>query len=131
MAIPMATITSQLSSTPTMFDLRYSNWNQDFFMGLKPNAQYGSSAALNLAPATSSFISFSNSLTNAPVSTDNSGFLTTSSSSSWNIGSNDVSALRKALGLSTSSTSSDVTSVFSIRSSSSRSYATLERGNSI
>lgn len=29
-----------------MFDLRYSNWNKDYFMGLLPNSQYGDSASI-------------------------------------------------------------------------------------
>lgn len=29
-----------------MFDLRYFNWNKDYFMGLLPNAQYGDAASL-------------------------------------------------------------------------------------
>lgn len=29
-----------------MFDLRYFNWNKDYFMGLLPNSQYGDSASI-------------------------------------------------------------------------------------
>lgn len=31
-----------------MFDLRYYNWNKDYFMGLLPNSQYGDSASIIL-----------------------------------------------------------------------------------
>lgn len=31
-----------------MFDLRYFNWNKDYFMGLLPNSQYGDSASIIL-----------------------------------------------------------------------------------
>lgn len=31
-----------------MFDLRYYNWNKDYFMGLLPNSQYGDSASIVL-----------------------------------------------------------------------------------
>lgn len=31
-----------------MFDLRYSNWNKDLFMGLLPSAQYGTAASIQL-----------------------------------------------------------------------------------
>lgn len=32
-----------------MFDMRYANWNKDFFMGVLPNAQYGSEAEVDLS----------------------------------------------------------------------------------
>lgn len=36
---------SQISTTSeNMFDLRYANWNKDLFMGVLPNAQYGSAS---------------------------------------------------------------------------------------
>lgn len=31
-----------------MFDLRYFNWNKDYFMGLLPNSQYGDSASIQI-----------------------------------------------------------------------------------
>lgn len=38
---------SQISTTSeNMFDLRYANWNRDLFMGVMPNAQYGSAASV-------------------------------------------------------------------------------------
>lgn len=30
-----------------MFDLRYSNWNKDYFMGVLPNSQYGDASIIN------------------------------------------------------------------------------------
>ena len=36
----------------TMFDLRYSNWNKDLFMGLLPNAQYGAASVIPVTPIT-------------------------------------------------------------------------------
>lgn len=30
----------------SMFELRYANWNKDYFMGLQPSAQYGNSASV-------------------------------------------------------------------------------------
>jgi hypothetical protein len=33
---------------PTFFDLRYANWNKDFFMGALPRAQYGDVASLSM-----------------------------------------------------------------------------------
>lgn len=34
---------------PNMFDLHYCNWNKDYFMGVKPNSQYGAAASVNLS----------------------------------------------------------------------------------
>lgn len=33
-------------SNENMFDLRYFNWNKDYFMGLLPNSQYGEAATI-------------------------------------------------------------------------------------
>lgn len=30
----------------TMFDLKYANWNKDYFMGLQPNSQFGDAASV-------------------------------------------------------------------------------------
>lgn len=46
--IPVSTLQSQSRTTENMFDLRYSNWNKDLFMGLLPNAQYGDAASINM-----------------------------------------------------------------------------------
>ena len=32
----------------TMFDIRYANWQKDYFMGLLPNSQYGDAATIDL-----------------------------------------------------------------------------------
>lgn len=32
----------------TMFDIRYANWQKDYFMGLLPNSQYGDAASIDL-----------------------------------------------------------------------------------
>lgn len=32
----------------SMFDIRYANWNKDYFMGLLPNSQYGDAATVDL-----------------------------------------------------------------------------------
>lgn len=34
--------------SPTMFDLRYCNWNKDMLMGVLPNSQFGDVAVLNI-----------------------------------------------------------------------------------
>lgn len=38
-----------------MFDMRYCNWNKDYFMGVKPRAQYGDEAGVSLYIDASNF----------------------------------------------------------------------------
>ena len=52
--IPVSSLYPSISTSENMFDLRYSNWNKDLFMGLLPDAQYGSSATIQ-APTAESF----------------------------------------------------------------------------
>lgn len=114
MAIPMSTITTQLGSQPTMFDLRYSNWNQDFFMGLKPNAQFGSSSALVLPPSSSASYFKLYGKPNSSLATDGNGLLFAGTDSNWSIDSYSIASLRKALGLSNSDDPTSISSTFSI-----------------
>lgn len=37
------------TSSPTMFDLQYVNWNKDYFMGLLPSSQYGNEAVVPMS----------------------------------------------------------------------------------
>lgn len=37
----------------TMFDIRYANWQKDYFMGLLPNSQYGDAATIDLGSSMS------------------------------------------------------------------------------
>ena len=86
-------------------------------MGLKPNAQYGSGAALNLAQPTSTLSNIplkSNSATSGSVTTDSNGYLLNNSNPGWTLSSSSIAVLRQALGLTSSNTESDVASVFSI-----------------
>nr|DAW99031.1 MAG TPA: Major capsid protein [Microviridae sp.] len=50
---------SQLALAPEMLQLRYANYPKDYFMGMLPNSQYGSVAAL---PSTFNFNGTSNSI---------------------------------------------------------------------
>lgn len=40
--------------SPTMFDLKYCNWNKDMLMGVLPNSQFGDVAVLNIDTSGSS-----------------------------------------------------------------------------
>ena len=83
-------------------------------MGLKPNAQYGSSAALNLSPTSSLFFNLKNGSVSSSVNTDSEGYLSAGSNVTWVLDNSNVNTLRKSLGLSNSDSSTDLSSVFSI-----------------
>ena len=66
--------------SPTMFDLRYCNWNKDMLMGVLPNSQFGDVAVINLelpggdlkAGFRTTDGKFISAVTNAPLTTANS-----------------------------------------------------------
>lgn len=66
--------------SPTMFDLRYCNWNKDMLMGVLPNSQFGDVAVIDLDMPTGDVKAgfrttdgkFISAVTNAPLTTDNS-----------------------------------------------------------
>lgn len=138
--IPVSTLQSQSRTTENMFDLRYSNWNKDLFMGLLPNAQYGEAASINLStlfqygamsPYNSTLIVQNEDGTAMPA---NVGMVTSSDSptgvfpnsrSLHPSGSSQpvnlilstfqIEQLRQALGLSTSETIDSAFSVLALR----------------
>lgn len=91
----------------TMFDIRYANWNKDYFMGLLPNSQYGDVASidvdfggLDISDATSLYL-YGNPGAEM-VSTSNTGLLqadTSASGRQWTLKSASVERLANALGL--------------------------------
>lgn len=127
----------------SMFDIRYANWNKDYFMGLLPNSQYGDAASIDInsvgltlsAPTDyntelygqgeENIIGVRGATTNPPstpyLSGVNSKLLSSNDSltasyvrlMSLNISSNDVLSLRNALGI-RSSSSSSLSSSFTI-----------------
>lgn len=48
--IPLQNIDYEVSN---MFDLRYADWNKDYFMGVLPNSQYGDAASIFLGGSSS------------------------------------------------------------------------------
>lgn len=44
--IPISVLVSQSNGVENMFDLRYTNWNKDLYMGVLPNSQYGDAASI-------------------------------------------------------------------------------------
>lgn len=46
--LPISDLTTA-TGVDNMFDLRYCNWNKDYFMGLLPKSQYGSAASISLS----------------------------------------------------------------------------------
>lgn len=46
--LPISSLVSQSDVIENMFDMRYTNWNKDLFMGVLPNSQYGDAASVML-----------------------------------------------------------------------------------
>lgn len=137
--IPLSQVDSAIQEN--MLDLRYCNWNKDLFMGLLPNAQYGAasiidtgsgnaSVALNFGD-TSNFTSLLrvgranqtyNSGETIQVASSSSsvpGFYETKTSGVTaalyqGFSASEVSSLRNALGLSSTNSSVDISTSFSI-----------------
>ena len=67
---------SQLNLAPEMLQLRYANYPKDYFMGILPNSQYGSVAALpgvyNLSGSGTSVVAVGNSHVDSVVNPDGS-----------------------------------------------------------
>lgn len=47
----MPEVSSDFWKSPTMFDLKYCNWNKDMLMGVLPNSQFGDVAVIDLSNA--------------------------------------------------------------------------------
>lgn len=54
--IPISVLSSQSNGVENMFDLRYTNWNKDLYMGVMPNSQYGDAASIFLGEPTSELV---------------------------------------------------------------------------
>lgn len=101
--IPVSTLQSQSRTTENMFDLRYSNWNKDLFMGLLPNAQYGDVASItglssSLPVSDNARLLFQVSSGGSPVEV-NKGLITGSVNSSNNGNVVNVSGSAANLGI--------------------------------
>lgn len=66
--IPVSTLISNPSSE-NMFDLHYTNWNKDLFMGVLPNSQYGDAASIQLPMIEDDTLAFAPLLTLFPSGT--------------------------------------------------------------
>ena len=102
--------------TENMFDLRYANWNKDYFMGVLPNSQYGDAASIDLSTLVSSGTTDGFNLINSSgsqsVITSTSGKLSAGGNTWWQFDSNGVNAIAKAMGY----TPERLSSAFSILS---------------
>ena len=54
--------------SPTMFDLRYCNWNKDMLMGVLPNSQFGDVAVLEVNGSSASDVVLGKGKTNSKLS---------------------------------------------------------------
>lgn len=74
-------------SVENMFDLRYCNWNKDYFFGVLPNSQYGSPASIDVDSLSGSlrFSRFGSlpPVETSAVTTNSNGSLLAGGSSSW------------------------------------------------
>lgn len=86
-----------------MFDLRYCNWNKDYFMGLLPNSQFGDVASVDVESLGSDITSATglNLLNRDGTGTVSvtSGYLTASSSRNWELPASSVAQIAQAMGL--------------------------------
>lgn len=139
--IPVSDVASS-RTTENMFDLRYSNWNKDLFMGLMPNSQYGDAASIFIgAGSPADVTSFDNFIlrTTQDVPSQTSGVSdvrmlkeTGSTGYSGTLGwhnpstdlnydallsldSTSVNRLRTALGLTSGSSASSAFSILALR----------------
>lgn len=88
-----------------MCDLRYANWNKDYFMGLLPKAQYGDSASIDLSSLiaadqryTQNFVIAAQPATGSTdISIDSNSFIaaTNNGSRSFQLGTFDGTILNK------------------------------------
>lgn len=138
--LTLSSIPTQANSALNMFDLRYSNWNKDLFMGLLPNAQYGAASIvdtgsyngniqLNLADPTETFVGLSvkpyvgENTEDAQILIGGAGSVagvnnTKTSSNPYGLqlylSPSQVGYLRSALGLGTASGTASINTAFSI-----------------
>lgn len=84
-----------------MFDLRYANWNKDYFMGVLPNSQYGESATIMASdiPFGVAYTGLTINKPNTDVTTNSNGQLVADNSNSW--GLTNISNIAKSLGVNT------------------------------
>ena len=87
-----------------MFDMRYSSWSKDMFMGVMPNSQFGDAASVDLSslfnPTTATDLAFKNKAPNANVNTQSTGFLQTQNGDAyWEMSPTSVTKLAGAMGL--------------------------------
>lgn len=69
-----------------MFDLRYSNWNKDFFMGLMPNSQFGSPASVDVSSFSGTVPAYiTTSTTSGQLGIDTGGRIVSNSNAAWRL----------------------------------------------
>lgn len=90
-------------SAENMMDLRYCNWNKDYFMGVLPNSQYGNEASVDLSsivsPAVTTYSFYNSGNASKDVSTNSNGYLVAGTSPNWTINADNVRKLASGLGL--------------------------------
>lgn len=95
------------NSTFNMFDLRYCNWNKDYFMGLLPNSQFGDVASVDLVSdgldfSSASFSLYNDVINSTNVTTSSSGRLQADASENgrtWRFTSDAIGRIAQAMGI--------------------------------
>ena len=133
--IPVSSLASQIMNNRVinMFDLRYSNWNKDLFMGVLPNSQYGDAASINVgsigAPSISDFFGgYVQGTTANSTSADQNVYVSSNTSRPiYDAGlngvqnlrvkfsSSDMNLLRDSLGLNNGSSVSSAFTILALR----------------
>lgn len=100
-----------------MFDLRYCNWNKDYFMGLLPNSQFGDVATVdfnNVNITNASPIELYGKPSVEQISTTSSGALSADGQYGWTLSRDSIVNIAKAIGVTPENLSSRIT-VLSLR----------------
>lgn len=98
--LPISTLFSQGNPYENLFDIHYSNWNKDMFMGVLPNSQFGEAATI-IASDLPYGVAYSGLTINQPnvnVQTNSNGQMVANTSNSWTI--TGIRSIAEAIGVS-------------------------------
>lgn len=99
--IPISQLYRQGNPYENLFDIHYSNWNKDMFMGVLPNSQFGDVATIMASdiPFGVAYTGLTINQSNSNVATNDYGQLVANTSNSWTL--TNISNIAKSLGVNT------------------------------
>lgn len=119
----------------SMLELRYANWNKDYFMGLLPNSQYGDEASVDLSsllnPQVLTYSFYNSGNANQEVSTNSNGYLVAGTSPNWTINVDNVKKLAAGLGLTPERLSSAFTVLALRQAEALQKYKEIKQSNNL